>query len=106
MGPIARVLWDCLPELVHVGGVLAVAALMLATMGTALFGDRAASFSTFSGILLATPLACFAVLLFRTWCCCLSILLAARQSSILKTASLHKQRRLCALTVCIRFLMQ
>ena len=50
MGPIARVLWECLPELLHVGAVLVVIALMLAVMGTALFGDRAASFSTFSGL--------------------------------------------------------
>lgn len=50
MGPIARVLWECLPELLHVGAVLTVAALMVAVMGTALFGDRAASFSTFSGM--------------------------------------------------------
>ena len=58
MGPIARVLWECLPELLHVGGVLTLAALMLAIMGTALFGDRAASFSTFSGTLLASYPCC------------------------------------------------
>lgn len=50
MGPIARVLWQSLPELIHIGAVLAVSALMLAVMGVALFGDRAALFSTFSGI--------------------------------------------------------
>ena len=50
MGPIARVLWQSLPELMHVGAVLAVAAVMLAIMGVALFGDRAASFSTLSGM--------------------------------------------------------
>lgn len=50
MGPIARVLWQSLPELLHVGAVLAVAAVMLAIMGVALFGDRAALFSTLSGM--------------------------------------------------------
>ena len=49
MGPIARVLWECLPELLHVGTVLVIVALMVAIMGSALFGDRAASFSTFAG---------------------------------------------------------
>jgi hypothetical protein len=49
MGPIARVLWACLPELLHVGAVLLIVALMVAITGAALFGDRAASFSTFSG---------------------------------------------------------
>ena len=49
MGPIARVLWECLPELLHVALVLMVAAVMVAIMGIALFGDRAASFSTLSG---------------------------------------------------------
>ncbi|DBA75406.1 TPA: hypothetical protein ACH3X1_010669 [Trebouxia sp. C0004] len=46
MGPIARVLWQSFPELCHVGAVLAIVALMLAIMGSALFGDRAQSFST------------------------------------------------------------
>ena len=50
MGPIARVLWACLPELLHVGAVLLIVALMVAITGVALFGDRAASFSTFSGV--------------------------------------------------------
>ena len=50
MGPIARVLWACLPELLHVGAVLLIVALMVAITGAALFGDRAASFSTFSGV--------------------------------------------------------
>ena len=58
MGPIARVLWECLPELLHVGAVLVVVALILAVMGTALFGDRAAFFSTFSGLLLYGHLVC------------------------------------------------
>ena len=49
MGPIARVLWESLPELCHVGAVLAVIALMIAIMGIALFGDRAASFSSLAG---------------------------------------------------------
>ncbi|DBA79405.1 TPA: hypothetical protein ACH3X2_000050 [Trebouxia sp. C0005] len=48
MGPIARVLWACLPELLHVGAVLLIVALMVAITGAALFGDRAASFSTLS----------------------------------------------------------
>ena len=51
MGPIARVLWESLPELCHVGAVLAVIALMVAIMGLALFGDRAASFSSLAGML-------------------------------------------------------
>ncbi len=50
MGPIARVLWACLPELLHVGAVLLIVALMVAITGAALFGDRAASFSTLSGV--------------------------------------------------------
>lgn len=50
MGPIARVLWECLPELLHVALVLTVAAVMVAIMGIALFGDRAASLSTLSGV--------------------------------------------------------
>lgn len=50
MGIIARVLWQCLPELLHVGAVLVVPAVMIAIMGIALFGDRAASFSTLSGV--------------------------------------------------------
>ncbi len=49
MGPIARVLWECLPELLHVGAVLVIVALMVAIMGSALFGDRAASFSSLAG---------------------------------------------------------
>ena len=51
MGPIARVLWGCLPELLHVGAVLVIVALMAAIMGNSLFGDRAASFSTLAGAL-------------------------------------------------------
>ena len=51
MGPIALVLWECLPELLHVALVLMVAATMTAIMGIALFGDRAASLSTLSGML-------------------------------------------------------
>lgn len=50
MGPIARVLWECLPELLHVALVLTVAAVMVAIMGIALFGDRAASFATLLGV--------------------------------------------------------
>ena len=42
-------LWQCLPELLHVGSVLAIIALMIAVMGTGLFGDRAASFCTLTG---------------------------------------------------------
>ncbi len=51
MGPIARVLWQSFPELCHVGAVLAIVALMVAIMGSALFGDRAQSFSTLAGML-------------------------------------------------------
>lgn len=50
MGPIARVLWASLPELLHVGVVLVVSQVMIAIMGMALFGDRAASFATLSGM--------------------------------------------------------
>ena len=49
MGPIARVLWECLPELLHVGAVLVVAAVMVAIMGNTLFGNRAESFASFTG---------------------------------------------------------
>ena len=49
MGPIARVLWESFPELMHVGAVLVTIAVMVAVMGYALFGDRAASLSTFTG---------------------------------------------------------
>ena len=48
MGPIAQVLWACLPELLHVGLVLSIVAVLVAIMGAALFGDRAQSFSTFA----------------------------------------------------------
>ena len=51
MGPIARVLWESVPELAHVGAVLGIVALMVAIMGCALFGDRAASFSSLAGML-------------------------------------------------------
>ena len=51
MGPIARVLWQSFPELCHVGAVLAIVALMVAIMGSALVGDRAQSFSTLAGML-------------------------------------------------------
>ena len=51
MGPIARVLWESFPELAHVGAVLGIVALMVAIMGCALFGDRAASFSSLAGML-------------------------------------------------------
>ena len=51
MGPIARVLWESVPELAHVGAVLGIVALMVAIMGSALFGDRAASFSSLPGML-------------------------------------------------------
>ena len=47
MGPIARVLWESVPELAHVGAVLGIVAIM----GCALFGDRAASFSSLAGTL-------------------------------------------------------
>ena len=50
MGPIARVLWASLPELLHVGVVLVVSQVMIAIMGMALFGDRAASFATLPGM--------------------------------------------------------
>ena len=50
MGPIAQVLWQALPELLHVGAVLLCVALLLAFMGNALFGDRAESFSSFTGM--------------------------------------------------------
>ena len=49
MGPIARVLWECLPELLHVGAVLVMVAIMVAVMGNTLFGDRAESFASFTG---------------------------------------------------------
>lgn len=51
MGPIARVLWQSFPELCHVGAVLVIVALMVAIMGSALFGERAQSFSTLAGML-------------------------------------------------------
>jgi len=51
MGPIAQVLWDSFPELCHVGAVLAIVALMVAVMGSALYGDRAESFSSLAGML-------------------------------------------------------
>lgn len=50
MGPIAQVLWQALPELMHVGAVLVCVALLLALMGNALFGDRAESFSSLTGM--------------------------------------------------------
>ena len=50
MGPIAQVLWQALPELLHVGAVLVCVAVLLALMGNALFGDRAESFSTLTGM--------------------------------------------------------
>ena len=50
MGPIARVLWRCLPDLLHIGAVLGCVALMVALMGNALFGDRAQSFSSLAGL--------------------------------------------------------
>lgn len=49
MGPIARVLWESLPELLHVGAVLVCVAVMMALAGNALFGDRASSFSSLAG---------------------------------------------------------
>lgn len=49
MGPIAQVLWQCLPELLHVGAVLVCVAFLVALMGNALFGDRAHSFSSLTG---------------------------------------------------------
>ena len=54
MGPIARVLWESVPELAHVCAVLGIVALMVAIMGSALFGDRAASFSSLAGMLSAS----------------------------------------------------
>ena len=49
MGPIAQVLWQSLPELLHVGAVLVCVAFLTALMGNALFGDRAQSFSSLTG---------------------------------------------------------
>ena len=50
MGPIAQVLWQCLPDLLHIGTVLVIVALLVALMGNALFGDRAESFSSLAGM--------------------------------------------------------
>ena len=50
MGPIAQVLWQALPELLHVGAVLVCVAVLLALMGNGLFGDRAESFSSLTGM--------------------------------------------------------
>lgn len=52
MGLIAQVLWQALPELLHVGAVLVCLAVLLALMGNALFGGRAHSFSTLTGMFL------------------------------------------------------
>lgn len=50
MGLIAQVLWQALPELLHVGALLVCLAVLLALMGNALFGGRAQSFSTLTGM--------------------------------------------------------
>ena len=51
MGPVAQVLWHSFPELCHVGAVLVIVAFMVAIMGSALYGDRAESFSSLAGTL-------------------------------------------------------
>ena len=55
MGPIAQVLWQALPELLHVGAVLVCVAVLLALMGNALFGDRAESLSSLTGMSAIKP---------------------------------------------------
>ena len=48
MGTTGRVLWVTLPELLHVGTAVGVAAVMVGIMGNTLFGYRAEAVSTIS----------------------------------------------------------
>lgn len=46
MGPVARVLWLSLPELLHVGAVIGLVAVSVGIMGNTLFGFRAEAMSS------------------------------------------------------------
>ena len=51
MGTTARVLWESVPELLHVGAVIVTVAVMVGIMGNTLFGFRAEAVSSLSGML-------------------------------------------------------
>ena len=48
MGTTGRVLWEAVPELLHLGAVIMTAAVMVGVMGNTLFGYRAEAMSTLS----------------------------------------------------------
>ena len=48
MGTTGRVLWEAVPELLHLGAVIVTAAVMVGVMGNTLFGYRAEAMSTLS----------------------------------------------------------
>lgn len=49
MGTTGRVLWITVPELLHVGVVMAIVAVMVGIMGNTLFGFRAEAVSSLTG---------------------------------------------------------